>query len=143
MNFYEEDTSTVREIVEHLALDNYEESGLLQDTLDLDVNIDLYVSNPNVKVFTARDKEALVGYAVFFVSSHPHFQRVKFAFNDVIYIKPDYRHSSKEFLQFCEYHLDVDVINFSMNYEQPHMGFMQSLGYKPTEIMYHKVIKHG
>jgi hypothetical protein len=141
ITFNVEDGNTVPEIVEHLAEDNYQESGLLQEVLKLDVNIELYISNPAVKVFTVREDEALIGYAVFFVSTHPHFTTTKFAFNDVIYVKPEHRGQSKKFLQFCEEGLDVDVINFSMNYDQPHKGFMQSLGYKPTEVMYHKVIK--
>jgi len=138
----EENGQTVPEIVQALAEANYDESGVLQDVLKLKVKESLYVNSPDVRVFTMRDEDAaLVGYAVYFVTEHPHFDGTLFAFNDVIYIKPEYRTVyAANFFSFCEEHLDVKVIYQGMNYTKPHAKLMESLGYVPTEIMYHKVV---
>jgi len=143
VSFNVEDGRTVPEIVRCLAEQNYEESGVLQVFFNLNVKESLYVNNPDVRVYTMRDLEELIGYAVYFITEHPHFAGVKMAFNDVIYIKKEYRKiHAADFFMFCESNLDdgVQVIQHGMNYDQPHSKLMESLGYTPAEIMYSKVI---
>lgn len=140
--FNQEGLSAVPEIVGQLASANFQESGLLQDHLELNVNVEAYHKD-FTEIFTVRNDGDLVGYAVFLVVEHPHFKGTTFAMNDVVYIKPEYRLVSTEFFKFIEENLAVDVINFSMNYTQPHMKLMQSLGFEPTEIVYHKVVRNG
>ena len=142
IEYGEEPVSSIYEIVDELAQVNFEESGLLQGKFLLNVNVDVY-QQEFTRVFTLRDNDELVGYAVFLVGPHPHFADKVFAMNDVVYIKPDYRKGSRSFFEYIELSLDVDVINYSMNYMAPHLEFMGSMGYEPTEIMYHKVIRNG
>jgi hypothetical protein len=144
ITFTVEDFDTIPEIVANLAEDNYEESGLLQGKLELNVNEAAYGHN-YTQVFAMREDGVLVGYAVFLVIDHPHFKGTTFAMNDVVYIKPEHRKESRLFFEYIDKHLSpmVNVINYSMNYANPHIEFMKSLGYEPTEVVYHKVVEHG
>jgi hypothetical protein len=137
VEYHEETIATIPEIIEQLADVNQEESGF---DLPLNVSIDMYIE-PYTKVFTMRDGSQLVGYAVFFLMPHQHYSNHIFAMNDVIYVMPGYRLYSKNFFTYVESKLDVDVVQYTMNYDKPHTGMMEALGYTPSEIVFHKVMK--
>jgi GNAT superfamily N-acetyltransferase len=40
---------------------------------------------------TARREGALIGYAVYFIRQHPHYQGVKWAVSDIYWIAPEHR----------------------------------------------------
>jgi hypothetical protein len=143
ISFSEEGILAVHQIVKSLASLNHDESGTAP--IELAVNIPAY-DNAAARVYTMRDMDELVGYAVFFVIEHPHYQGTMFAMNDVVYIYPSYRAKyAKDFIDYVSVMLEqeVKVITFSMNYEKPHMNLMKSLGYSPVEVVYHKVVQNG
>jgi len=49
-------------------------------------------ANGVLRIYTARDDGALVGYALFvFIWKHPHYRTISLASNDILWVKPDSR----------------------------------------------------
>jgi GNAT superfamily N-acetyltransferase len=44
-----------------------------------------------IRIFTVRDREQLVGYAIYFVMPSLHYQGSKQAFQDILFLHPAYR----------------------------------------------------
>jgi hypothetical protein len=64
-------------------------------------------------VVTARTPDAvLIGYALWFVMPHLHYKSTMFAYNDILYIAPEYRKSGagRDLLRFSE----VTVLGFDV-----------------------------
>jgi len=141
MIFAQEPYTSIPYVVEKLAHEHFEEAGIWQKTFKLNVNMKTYM-NDKVRLFTmATEQDEIVAYAVFFVLDHHHMSGVEFAMNDALYMKEEYRKEySADFLKFIESQLDVDVIQYSMNYTNAHGNFMRFHGYVPNEIVYHKVL---
>ena len=76
----------VNDIQELIKL-HYEEIALNKDVIPLDPDWDKYralMTNNLACLITARDDGKLVGYSIFFVTSHPHYKSTIFANNDLI-----------------------------------------------------------
>src|SRR4051812_26390781 len=51
-------------------------------------------NNGVMRIFTARENGALIGYAIFFVTPHLHYKKMIIAKNDITYLCPDFRKGS-------------------------------------------------
>lgn len=123
MIVYSLESADIIEEMMPLLEEHNKEVGLYPDKIELDPMKDLYkqLSETNMLVvFTMRDDGKLIGYSVFRVANHMHYQNTLCADNDVIYIQPKYRHKgyALEFIKFCENLLkkrfDVSVMSYSM-----------------------------
>ena len=77
-----------------LLLSHYEEIALNKDIIDFNPDWDLYQKYEDLgilKIFTARDEDRLVGYFVVIATPHLHYKDHIFAYNDIIYVNPQYR----------------------------------------------------
>lgn len=91
-----ETVAAVREEIQPLLEANWRETGHYDD-IALDVDWAGYAAIETaggLRVYTARTHEILVGYGIFFVRHHLHFQGSLQAVQDVIYVHPDYRAST-------------------------------------------------
>jgi hypothetical protein len=73
---------------------HYEEIGERQDVIKLDPDIVRYkqmYKNGSMEIHTVRDNDKLIGYSIWFISNHIHYQKSVTASSDVVYIVPDYR----------------------------------------------------
>lgn len=95
---------------------------------------------------TARDAGALVGYAVYFLRRHPHYNTTLWATNDVFWITPDARRVGvgKRLFEFVETTLKglgVVVMNTSYKLQHPEAGpLLQAMGHEPIEMVHQKVL---
>lgn len=102
----------------------------------------------NAVFYTIRNDQELVGYAVFLIHGNPHRGMANCATNDLLYIKPEYRHTglSHMFLKSCEEDLqkiEVEMVSYSMKTKQTFETLMSLMGYEHTECVFQKVIKNG
>lgn len=84
----------VFEDIQPLLRDHYAELAKNQESIALNPDWARYAqieASGALRVFTARDDGALVGYSVFFISVHPHYADVVLASNDVLFLKKSHR----------------------------------------------------
>lgn len=137
----------IEELKPHLH-EHYKEIAMYQDKIDLDPNYEAYCTaqdNNMLYVYTMRDEDELVGYNIFFVQTHPHYNSNMFAVNDIVYITPNYRHSldTFKFFNYCENDLKglgVDVITYHMKVLKSFEALMKALDMDHAEHMYTKYI---
>ena len=149
MTFVLENYNHVIEELKPMLSDHYEEVAMYQDKIPLEPNYDDYKEMQKLKrlyLFTWREGSELVGYNIFLVGSHLHYKSNKFAWNDVVYVRPDYRHKGQtiEFFKFCEDFLKeeagVSVITYHMKVSKMFKALMDLLEMDHAEHIYTKYI---
>ena len=138
-----------------LIREHHWEVGIYQDEIDLNIDEDLYTTLDEagkLRIYTWRDEKTLDwplsmrGYSLFFVHSHPHYKDHLFASNDIVYVKPHFRHTGNtlKFFEWCEQQLvdeGVSVISYHMKEDKPFHTLMKDmLGYDHQEHIYTKYI---
>jgi hypothetical protein len=73
---------------------HYEELCAHKNVIKLAPDFDRYQlleDMGKLAIFTVRDTDLLIGYSIFFVDSHIHYNNDVFANNDIIFLHKDYR----------------------------------------------------
>jgi len=89
-----ESWTTAQPDVEKLIAEHWEEIALHKDRQPLDPNWSTYRTLADTGMLvavTARDEGLLVGYALFFVLQHMHYNSTVWAMNDVLFLKKSHR----------------------------------------------------
>lgn len=138
-----------------LLKEHYWEVAMYQDKIDLNIDEDIYQlleDTDKLRIYTWRDEDcgdwelSMVGYNVFFIHEHPHYKDHVFAVNDIIYIKPHFRHTGDtlKFFEWSEQQLvdeGASVITYHMKENKPFHTLMKDmLGYDHAEHIYTKYI---
>lgn len=95
--FTSEDVVDVKTDILYLLDLHYEELCARKDVIKLAPNFDQYQALEDagkLMVYTARDAGQLVGYSVWFIDCHIHYQHQLFANNDIIFLHPSYRNKT-------------------------------------------------
>lgn len=120
-------------------------------------NKDILVSpNPSLEMYkrgeeegkllliTARSQQRLVGYFLWVMIKHPHYQHVIVAEEDLHFLLPEYRRGMTGylFIKFaCQAALDFGahmlVSREKIGHEHP--ALMERLGFKATDVVYYKM----
>jgi len=82
--------------VKPLLYEQWREIANYQDEIPLDVDYDFYrkmEAQKKLVWLTARLDGELIGYSVFILIRHPHYQSTVFAMNDVIFVRMTHRKS--------------------------------------------------
>jgi GNAT superfamily N-acetyltransferase len=93
-------------------------------------------------IVVARDDRQLVGYAVFYVAPHPHYDGCLTAVQDVFYVDPARRGGSIgwRILGYSEEILrlrGVQVVHHHVKLAHPMLGrLLERKGYAPVETLY-------
>ena len=112
---------------------------------DWEAYADLEASG-NLKIFTARDGNALVGYFVVFVRNHIHYKDHLFAHNDILFLSEPYRKgfTGIKLIKFAEECLKADgvsVLTVNTKIHKPFDGVLQRLGFNHVENIYSKLLR--
>jgi len=86
-----------------------------------------------LRVYTARSKVVLVGYAVFFLRPHQHSVRSIQAFADALYIDPERRGIGAKFIRWCDDQLKLDGAKVVYHSVTPYCDFspvLTRMGYE-------------
>jgi GNAT superfamily N-acetyltransferase len=106
----------------------------------------------NLVCFTARDDGRMVGYSVFLLSWHLHYNTVRVAANDVLYLHPDYRKGmiGIRLIKYSEAELGkygADWITFHVKFNKipddrkDFSPILHRMGYSDEEKMVGKMIR--
>ncbi len=148
ISFQVEKIEDIKDEIAPLLEEHWKEVAWYQDKIELKPDMEKYISldeSEKVIAFTMRDDGELVGYNVFFVNEHMHYREHLYAVNDVIFIKPEYRHRelSATLIKIAEAYLKVkgvSVVTMHMKPNKPFHSLMKNCGYKQQEFVYSKYI---
>lgn len=111
--------------------------------LEISPNKQSYIELDDMKqiaVFTARlETSQLVGYAVFNIRPSPHFKNTLQAFQDLVYLAPEYRGHGRDFLKWCDKalkSLDVSIVYHFTKTKRDFGPVLESLGYEHVETVF-------
>lgn len=82
--------------IKPLLIKHWEEIALYRDRVPLDVNYRIYKAHDDInalRIYTVRVDKVLIGYAIYVLRSHPHYQSNRWAVNDIYWIDPAHRNA--------------------------------------------------
>ena len=98
-----------------------------------------------LRCITVRADGEMIGYAVFFIRPHMHYSTCKTAFEDLYYIRPDYRKGRVgiRLFKYAEDVLKSIGVNRIIMHTKIHMDnskLFEYLGYKWTDKLFTKIL---
>lgn len=150
MKFQRETALAVFNEIKPLLLKHWEEVSFYKD-IALDPDYDAYAKMDELgilRVYTARDEDnVLIGYAVFFVRTNPHYKQSLQAVQDIIFIDPEKRGFGVKFILWTEKQLaeeGVQVIFHHIKTKTPHtIDLFRRLGYENIDLILGKRLDNG
>ncbi len=136
----------VEELKELFPL-HYEELCVTKD-FPLVPDYDAYKRLANagmLRCITVRADEELVGYIIFIVQPHLHYMTCKTAFEDIYYVRPDFRKGRVgiRLFKYAEEVLKAIGVNRVIMHTKIHMDnskLFEYLGYKWTDKLFTKIL---
>ena len=136
----------------------YEEAGdlLTRHWEELTKRKDVFTVNPDLPTYrtleeanrlavvTARDEGKLVGYFVWFIFPHAHYQDTLVATEDLHFLHPEYRKGLNGYLLMREAvallkPLNVTAYTIREKIGHEHPALMKRLGFTPMDVTYIKI----
>ena len=148
IKYQQEFLSQVQSDIKPLLELHWKEIALNQDKIKLNPDWGAYHNlelTGNLKIFTARSGEDLVGYFVVMLNNNIHYKDHVFASNDVIYLHKDYRKgfAGIRLIKFAEKCLKEDGVSVLLINTKSHKPFdkvLERLKFKPIERVFSKFI---
>jgi len=99
-----------------------------------------------LKCITCRQDGKLIGYAIFIVQPHLHYMSCKTAFEDIYFLKKEFRQGrvGLKMFQFAESVLKHDGVHRIIMHTKIHMDnsrLFEYLGYKFTDKLFTKILE--
>lgn len=133
--------------LESLFPEHYEELCVTKDfPLEPDYESYRNISRAGMlRCITCRIDDQLIGYIVFIVQPHLHYKSCKTAFEDIYYIKKEYRRGriGIKLFQYAEKVLKQFGVNRIIMHTKIHLDnsrLFEYLGYKHTDKLYTKLL---
>jgi hypothetical protein len=128
---------------------HYDEIALHKEAIPLDPDWDRYKNLENLDMLfiaTVRDEGKLVGYSVFFITRHMHYNSTLMASNDILYLHPDYRHgmSGIKLIKFSESQLkklNVTKVLWHIKFQKDFRKILYRMGYVDEDAIVGKILK--
>lgn len=145
-SFQIETVEAVEEEIKELIAAHWEEIALNKDVIKLNPDWDAYrklEAEGYMAIYTCREDGVLIGYFVVMATNNLHYKDHIFATNDIIYLKPEYRHQKvgMQLIQFAEDDLrkrGVSVLCINTKVHQPFDKLMEHMGFNLIERVYAK-----
>jgi GNAT superfamily N-acetyltransferase len=98
-----------------------------------------------LKCITVRNDGDLIGYAIFIVQPHLHYMSMRTAFEDIYFLKKEYRlgRTGIRLFQFAEKVLREDGVNRIIMHTKIHLDnsrLFEYLGYRMTDKLFTKIL---
>ena len=144
MNYSKETYDDVIEEIKPILEDHYQEIALHKDKIELNPNYFMYKELEDkgfVDIFTARDKNKLVGYCIVFTMPHIHYSTTLMSNVDIFYIAPEYRGKMAgiRLIKYVEKELKekgVEMLFHHVKVAHDFSPMLERLGYEKTEYIY-------
>ena len=94
-----------------------------------------------LRIYTMRKHTALIGYAVYFVRSNPHYKSSIQASQDVIFVDPEHRGVGRKLIQFADEQLQIEGVQAVYHHVKAAHNFgplLESMGYSLVDLIYTK-----
>ena len=150
VSYFQEPFDDVISDIEPLLQRHWEEIALNKDVVSFVPDYDQYKRLEDrgvLRIFTARNDGALVGYAIYFVSPNAHYSKDLWGVSDIIWVAPEHRHSlvGHFLLRFVEEQLTlegVSVMSTMTKIGHPALAvLLEKLDHRPVETIYSKLLK--
>jgi len=138
-----ENLDALKEIIK----DHYEELSVTK-TFPLDPDWDAYkqlLDIGRLKFITCKDDGKLVGYIIFFISPHLHYKSCLTAFEDIYFLKKEYRkgRTGIRMFQFAEKvmkELKVDRLIYATKVHSDNSSLFEYFGFKLMDKVFTKML---
>ena len=145
--YQSEDPAAFIEELKGILPEHYDELCVTKDfplVPDYEAYGRLYVAGM-LRCITVREDGALIGYAIFTVQPHLHYKTCKTAFEDIYFLKKEYRKGriGIRLFQFAEKELRNEGVNRIVMHTKIHLdnsSLFEYLGYKLTDKLYTKIL---
>lgn len=99
-----------------------------------------------LRIFTARQKNSLIGYQVFFVGPHPHHRESIQAQQDILFVSPSARVglNGYRFIKWCADELRKEGVQIVHQRISAHHDFgpmLKRMGYELEDLTYSKQLQ--
>ena len=133
-----------------LLLEHWREIAHFQD-IPLEPKVEAYFACDaagKVRVFTARDRGALVGYAAYMVDTGLHYASSLQATQDVLFLLPAHRNAGNgaALIDFADRQLRSEGVQCVYQHVKLAFDFgplLKGLGYAPVETIHVRRLDHG
>ena len=144
LTFQHETYEQVIDDIKPLLTKHWQEIARNKDKIPLNPDYSVYTAlgrGKHLRIYTARLNGVLVGYAIYFVRQHPHYQNSIWAVSDIFWLDGNVRGLGlgRGLFQFTEESLraeGVAVMHTTYKVEHPAAGNL-------LESMGHELIEHG
>lgn len=149
-NFARESIEQVRAAgIEELLAKHWQEVAFYKD-IPLDPDWELYQATEQIgrlRIFTARIRGELVGYAAFILNRNPHYKSSWQAAQDVIFVAPEHRNGKlgAHLILFAERHLRAETPPVQVTYQHSKASadldigpLLKRLGYEFVDTIWAK-----
>lgn len=131
-----------------LIKEHWEEIANYKDTIPLAPvwsRLHEYEKNNCLYVLTLREAEKLIGYSVFILNLHLHYESLLVGCNDVLFVTKNRRNSRYgiQLILESEKYLKSKGVNKITWHMKPHRSFapiLERLGYKHEELTYGRLL---
>ena len=145
--YADEDPSSFIEELKGILPEHYEELCVTKD-FPLSPDYEAYgrlCMAKMLKCITCRIDGQLVGYAIFIVQPHLHYMSCKTAFEDIYFLKKEFRQGRNgvRLFQHAERVLKGEGVNRIIMHTKIHMDnsrLFEYLGYKHTDKLFTKIL---
>jgi len=101
-----------------------------------------------LRCITVREDNALIGYAIFIVQPHLHYKTCKTAFEDIYFLKKEYRKGRLgiRLFQFAQDELKKEGVDRIIVHTKIHIDnsrLFEYLGYKLTDKLFTKILEQS
>jgi len=147
-NFQQEFLATAATDAKELLELHWEEIAINKEKIKLNPHWEAYVDLEDagqLRIFTARENDKLIGYFVVIVGINLHYKDHVFAVNDILYLHKSWRRglTGVKLIKFAEKCLKLDgvsVISINTKTHRPFDSLMSYLKYNMVERVYQKYI---
>lgn len=141
-----ESLSSIRQQIDSLLVEHWEEIALYKDRVPLAPNWAKYQEIEEQKklvIVSARSEGTLIGYCFWFFVDHIHYQGHTVAVNDVIFLKKEFRRGriGLELIRQAEYYAIVcgaDRISWHVKTSNDWTPILTRMGYALEELIMSK-----
>lgn len=113
---------------------------------DIERYMQLQKENRLVMATARTPEDELLGYCVFFIYKHPHYQHVLCAMDDIHYVKPEHRHSGvwQRMMTVAMNEIksrNVGMISIRVPSGNEYDQEMKEMGFEDMEKVYYRAIQ--